>query len=240
MKKFELTYKPFGQSAILIEWPPEIKLEILHDINTFSNQITTNNIESIVEINSIYSSLLIIYNNNIHSFDKLKTTLMFVYESLQSTTNFEARTWEIPVCYSDEFGPDLDLLSAHSKLAKETIISMHSKTKYAVYGIGFLPGFLYLGGLDKQLQFKRRNNPRLKIPKGSVAIGGSQTGIYPQESPGGWNIIGKTPIQLFDVTKNPPSSIKSGDFIQFKSISKNTFKELELKNGLTFLKLNDD
>jgi KipI family sensor histidine kinase inhibitor len=237
LKKFKLTYKPFGKSAILIEWPSEIKLEILQNINIFSNKINDSKIKSIIEINCVYTSLLVIYDYKTQNFKVLKTALMLVYENLQSNTKFESKTWEIPVCYADEFGLDLDVLSSNSTLTKEAIISMHSITKYTVYGIGFLPGFLYLGGLDKQLQFKRRNNPRLKIPKGSVAIGGSQTGIYPQESPGGWNIIGKTPLKLFDITKNPPSPIKSGDFIQFKSISKNTFKELELKNDLTFLNI---
>jgi inhibitor of KinA len=235
LKKFQLTYKPFGKSAILIEWPSEIKLEILQNINIFSNKINDSKIKSIIEVNYVYASLLVIYDYKIQNFNDLKTALMLVYENLQSNTKFESKTWEIPVCYSDEFGLDLDYLSTNLNLTKEVTISLHSKTKYTVYGIGFLPGFLYLGGLDKQLQLKRRANPRLKIPKGSVAIGDSQTGIYPQESPGGWHIIGKTPLKLFDVTKNPPSPIKSCDFIQFKSISKNAFKELELKNDLTFL-----
>lgn len=240
MKKFELTYKPFGASAILIEWPSEISFEILQNVKIFSAQIQQNNIKSIVELNFVYNSLLVQYDNNTINYTKLKDGLKVIYKNIKTTTNFKSTIWEIPVCYTPKFGIDLDFLSANLKLSKEAIIELHSTTTYAVYGIGFLPGFLYLGGLPKQLHCKRRETPRLTIAEGAVAIGGSQTGIYPQESPGGWHIIGLTPLKLFDVSTNPPCTIQTGDFIKFKSISLKTFEELKSKKEGILLKLEND
>ena len=142
------------------------------------------------------------------------------------------------------FGVDLEVISKEKGLTKEQIITLHSASVYTVYFIGFLPGFLYLGGLNEKLHIPRKSTPRLQIKKGSVAIGGNQTGVYPNESPGGWNIIGNTPISFFDVSKDKPCFAKAGDGIVFHSISvkehadimtlmhQNTFKlESEVMSG---------
>lgn len=229
MGNYQLTYKPFGESAILIEWPQIISKEILNDIRAFVAKIESENSENILELNFIYCSLLIIYNSKNNCFNEIKNALISLYDN-ESVVPFKSKKtlWNIPVCYDEKFGIDLAYLSSEKKLAVEKIISLHCSVDYTVYGIGFLPGFLYLGGLSEKLYFPRRNSPRLTVPKGAVAIGGNQTGIYPQSSPGGWHIIGNTPISLFDVKKETPCLITPGDEIRFKAITKEEYEVIKI------------
>jgi len=236
---FKLTYKPFGESAILIEWPQNISIDILDDIRNFSFKINNQNIKYILEVNFVYSSLLVIYNYNKINYINLKKELQFLYnQRLASKNNLKTTIWEIPVCYDIEFGIDLPFLSLQKKISIEEIISTHSSSLYTVFGIGFLPGFLYLGGLSKKLHFKRRDIPRLEVPKGAIAIGGKQTGIYPKISPGGWHIIGKTPISIFEINREKPCLVIPGDKVKFNPISKGEFKsiKLEIEAGIYKLK----
>ena len=129
--------------------------------------------------------------------------------------------------YDLKFGIDLEEMALKSKLSIDEIRSRHAAKTYTVFFLGFLPGFLYLGGLHSDLFFDRKPTPRLKVPRGAVAIGGKQTGVYPCSSPGGWNLLGKTPIQFFDSTKKQPCFAKAGDQIKFKPISLAKFYQLE-------------
>ncbi len=223
MSNYLLTYKPFGDSAVLIEWPQSISIEILNDIRQFTTEIEKDNNEGILDINYVYSSLLIIYDIKIYSFEKIVSFLKLVYKSTFFSIMTPKNIWQIPVCYDVDFGIDLAILASEKKLLTEEIISLHTSSCYTVYGIGFLPGFLYLGGLTEKLHFPRRNTPRLVVPKGAVAIGGNQTGIYPQNSPGGWHIIGNSPVSLFDVNKVIPCKIVPGDEIKFEAITKEAY-----------------
>lgn len=151
------------------------------------------------------------------------------YTSLPKCFNSEdlkPQTWEIPVCYGGKFGKDLDQLCKEKAISKENLIQIHSQSEYVLEFYGFLPGFMYLSGLHPDLISARKRIPDRKIDAGSVAIGGKQTGIYPLESPGGWHIIGKTPIQIFDKGQNPPVNPQPGDFIRFYPISEEEFDEL--------------
>lgn len=229
MGNYQLTYKPFGESAILIEWPQIISKKILNDIRIFVAKIESENSENILELNFIYCSLLIIYNSKNNCFNEIKNSLISLYDNeVIVPAKSEKILWHIPVCYDEKFGIDLIYLSSEKKISVEKIISLHSSVDYTVYGIGFLPGFLYLGGLSDKLYFPRRNSPRLNVPKGAVAIGGNQTGIYPQSSPGGWHIIGNTPISLFDVKKETPCVITPGDEIRFKKITKEEYEVIKI------------
>ena len=228
MEKFKVTYKPFGNSAILIEWPSIISKDIINDIHLFSLKIEKHAIKHILDVNYVYNSLLVIYNSNKIDFPNLKENLKQLYnEAYLVVPKVSKSLWEIPVCYAEEYGVDLALLSSSKNMSIAQIIVLHSSTNYLVYGIGFLPGFLYLGGLPEKLQYPRKNTPRLEVPKGSVAIGGNQTGIYPRTSPGGWQIIGRTPILLFNVEKENPCAIMPNDEIRFKAISKEEFIHIE-------------
>jgi inhibitor of KinA len=132
---------------------------------------------------------------------------------------------EIPVCYDAAYAPDIELISARNKIPVDEIIKIHTRTVYTVYMIGFLPGFPYMGRLDPGIRFPRKEKPRLNVPAGSVGIAGIQTGIYPQDSPGGWQIIGRTPVALFRKEDSPPVILQPGDRVQFYPISKKQFEE---------------
>jgi inhibitor of KinA len=137
------------------------------------------------------------------------------------------RSVEIPVCYGGEFGPDLARVAAQAKLSPEEVIKRHSKASYLVYLIGFAPGFPYLGGLPRELATPRHAKPRMEVPAGSVGIAGEQTGIYPQVTPGGWNLIGATPVRLFRPADNPPVHLQAGDEVKFKPITVEEFAKLK-------------
>jgi KipI family sensor histidine kinase inhibitor len=134
---------------------------------------------------------------------------------------------EIPVCYDSEFALDLDRVADHTKLSAGEVIDLHSTAEYRVACIGFVPGFPFLTGLAKKLATPRRDTPRTEIPPGSVGIGGGQTGIYPLRSPGGWNLIGRTPLKLFAPTKNPPALLRAGDRVRFRAITREEFESLK-------------
>jgi len=135
----------------------------------------------------------------------------------------DPRLTEIPVCYDAEFGFDLDRVAEHTKLSQREIVDLHSTHEYRVACIGFVPGFTFLAGLPTNLATPRRDVPRKEIPPGSVGIGGAQTGIYPLRSPGGWNLIGRTPLKLFDPTKDPPTLLCPGDRVRFRAITREEF-----------------
>lgn len=225
---FNPTYKRFGERAILIEWPAIIDEAILKDIISFKATIERNNIKEIIEIKLAYNSLLIIYNSICIKYENCVKKLKSYYFLEDFKHDIVSNTWKIPVCYDTLFGIDLDAISKEKKLSKEVIIKKHSQAIYTVFFIGFLPGFLYLGGLDNSLEIPRKSNPRLQIKKGSVAIGGSQTGVYPNESPGGWNIIGNTPLEFFNPKINPPCFAKAGDKIKFKPITLNEYNDIKV------------
>jgi len=227
LNQFELKYKPFGDRSILIEWPKKIDENILKDVINFKNWIKNDNVKCIVEINSSFNSLLVVYeytiNNFYDAFSKLKA-LYLLKDSQKKGTN---KLWKIPVCYHDNFASDILIFSKEKKLSKAEIIMLHYSQIYTVYFIGFLPGFLYLGGLDKRLHIPRKSTPNLTVKKGSVAIGGEQTGIYPQDSPGGWYIIGNSPVNFFDINKTRPCFASSGDKLQFVPIDLKAYQDIK-------------
>ena len=135
--------------------------------------------------------------------------------------------YEIPTLYGGEYGPDIDFVAENAKLSKEEVIKIHSGTDYLVYMMGFMPGFTYLGGLDERIATPRLKSPRLKIEPGSVGIAANQTGMYPLESPGGWQLIGRTPLKLFDDTKEPPVFIQAGDYIRYVSIDQKEYDRIK-------------
>jgi inhibitor of KinA len=136
----------------------------------------------------------------------------------------ETRRMEIPVCYDAEFALDLDDVARHAGISAQDVAGLHSGAEYRVHCIGFTPGFPFLSGLPKKLATPRRSTPRKEIPAGSVAVAGQQTGIYPVKSPGGWNVIGRTPLRLFDAQQNPPALLRAGDRVRFRAITHQEFE----------------
>lgn len=234
MKQFELIYKPYGEHSILVEWPAIIDENILQDVLQFKNSLLNIYIKEKVYIKSAYNSILVSYQFTIRNiYDKI-SELKCYYSSRENIIKSTFRLWRIPVCYDTDFGIDLDVISEEIGLTKNEIIQLHSDVDYTVYFIGFLPGFLYLGGLNEKLHFPRKKTPRLHIEKGAVAIGGKQTGVYPNVSPGGWNIIGNSPINFFDVSKEIPCFAKAGDKVRFYSVSKREYHDINvlIKGGV--------
>lgn len=227
MGKYDVKIKPFGSQALLIEWPALVSEQVLEDIQTFSLHLKAHSLFTDCEYIPSYNSLTLVFRQSI-SYSKIEKTIQAAYadKSTNLSISRKFRTWEIPVCYDTEFGIDLKDMQDKLRLSIEDIIKMHTSAQYTVYAIGFLPGFLYLGGLSPEIQVPRKTIPRLSIHKGDVGIAGQQTGVYPQDSPGGWNIIGNTPIDMFDAKTSPPTPVQAGDFIQFIPIDKEEHQHL--------------
>lgn len=224
MADYDLTYKAYGKQAILIEWPARIDASILQDILSFQKVLKNQKIaDSIVA----YHSLTLVLKQPVKNFQAWVEQLTTLYASRQQSPITRKKIWQIPVCYDALFGLDLDPMSKQIGMTASQIIAMHSSQEYLVYFIGFQPGFLYLGGLPETLHLPRKETPRLRVAPGSVAIGGGQTGIYPQRSAGGWHIIGRTPISLFDAKKSRLCFATSGDFLRFNPIDQTTFYEIQ-------------
>ncbi len=222
-----LSYKPFGEQAILIEWAQYIDDQILEDLLRFKERIQKERTHFIADFIIGYHSLTLKYKTPILNYATEVETLKSIYKKDAASKKKLRFLWEIPVCYDLKFGIDLEEMALKSKVSIDEIRSRHAAKTYTVFFLGFLPGFLYLGGLHSDLYFDRKPTPRLKVPKGAVAIGGKQTGVYPCSSPGGWNLIGKTPIHFFDVSQQQPCFTTAGDQIKFIPISLDEFYQLE-------------
>ena len=233
MKKEFPEVKVIGERAVLVEFEPEISEKLLEKILFYKKSIEEYYIKVNVEVINTYNSLLIYYISNIENI----YNEVLAIEQLLSTPNITKKVnsilFHIPVCYDFEFGLDLEYLASQKECSVEEVIVLHTRPVYTVYFIGFLPGFLYLGGLDKKLHTSRKEQPRMKVEKGAVGIGENQTGIYPKSSPGGWQIIGNSPVDFFDRNIQPPCEIFAGDKVKFYSISRKRFDEIkdEINSG---------
>lgn len=208
---------------------PEVNSRISAFVKTF--EYIAKDIAGVLEVLPTYCSVSIYFDEAICQISLLKDLAQKALqksEEEKTESTDSARTITIPVCYEDqEFAPDLEKVALHAKLSKEEVIKLHSSSDYLIYMMGFLPGFPYLGGMNPRLETPRLETPRTKIPAGSVAIGGAQTGLYPVESPGGWNIIGRTPLRLFDVERKPFFLYEAGDKIRFLPITREEFENFD-------------
>jgi inhibitor of KinA len=234
---------PLGDSALVVrvrEQFEDAPDETLDEVLRVFQLLQRAAIPDVIELAPAYTSVAVFFDpiavirssgaNGV--FDELATRIRKAVTpaSRRHRRRTGARTTrltEIPVCYDAEFGVDLDHVAEHTKLSEREIIDLHSAGEYRVACIGFVPGFTFLAGLPKNLATPRRDVPRKEIPAGSVGIGGAQTGIYPLRSPGGWNLIGRTPLQLFDPTKDPPTLLCPGDHVRFRAITREQFESLK-------------
>lgn len=219
--------KPFGDRAIELSWPQKIELKTLYNIHSVSKKINEHYHDAPVQLVPAYASLLVRFNYPIDLKAELDCLRNIVVSNTGDFKKIRHR-WHIPVCYDDSFAWDVEVICKRHGIDKTTLIDLHTGTDYPIYFFGFLPGFFYLGDLDKRLHCPRKETPRLQVPKGSVGIGGMQTGVYPQDSPGGWQIIGRTPITLFDVNKTIPVFAEVGDVIRFYPIHLEEYKAIEI------------
>lgn len=213
-----------GDRGLLLEFGNEISREINEKVRRMALAIQTEVIEGIIETVPTYRSLLIIYNPTTLPIKDLKERLEQIEEGLQQTPLPESKLIRIPVVYGGIYGPDLEGVAKYLQISPEEVIRLHCSQPYLIYMIGFMPGFPYMGELPQGLDVPRLKTPRIIVPKGSVAIAQRQTGIYSMESPGGWQILGRTPIELFDPGKDPPALLQMGDYVQFYPIIEKEFE----------------
>jgi inhibitor of KinA len=226
------TIFPLGDAAVTIDFGNTIDEAINKHVLSLFHLLKTNFMPGIIELVPAYSSLTIYYdmltvkkNNPQHSsaHDAMKEKIA---EKLQEPIEEQASLSlliKVPVCYDKVFAPDTDELIATKNITVDELIRLHTSKTYSVYMLGFLPGFTYMGKLDDEIAMPRKINPRQHVEAGSVGIAGHQTGIYPLPSPGGWQIIGRTPMKLFDANRDELTPLKPGDQVQFYSISKDEF-----------------
>lgn len=221
---------PLGDSAVVIRLGEGMDAKTSAAVPDVVRELERDPLVGMSDVFPAYSSVAVFFRQPRESFAQvereIEARVQRVLDSGGSAIPAVARTVEIPVCYGGEFGPDLAEVARHSGLAPELVVAAHCEGDYLVHAIGFLPGFPYLGGLPARLATPRRSAPRVEVPAGALGIGGSQTGIYPIASPGGWNLIGRTPRHLFDVKRAEPALLKAGDRVTFREISADVFTRM--------------
>lgn len=218
--------KLFGDNAFLITWSDEISEHNHLQVTTMNEVIKNRFKDLILETTPAFQSLAVFFKEGANLSHLIESINHLLNEN-EVQLNAPQQKVHIPVCYDSSFGLDLDSLSDLHNLSIESIIAHHTKPVYSVQFIGFLPGFPYLEGLNPLIASPRKEKPRKIVKAGSVGIAGNQTGVYPMDSPGGWNIIGRSPISFFDVQNSSPSLLKAGDRLVFEPISKSEYIELK-------------
>jgi len=221
----ETLFLLMGDRGLLLEFGDEISAEVNEKVRKMALAIRGETLEGIIEVIPTYRSLLVLYNPLIIPLEDLKRRLKHLEEGLKEISFPDPTLTRIPVLYDETFGPDLRKVAEYLHITPEEVIRLHCSKPYFIYMIGFMPGFPYMGELPDALIAPRLKTPRLSVPAGSVAIAQKQTGIYPVESPGGWQILGRTPVKLFNPEKEPPALLRMGDLVQFYPISEKEFHE---------------
>ncbi|MGM0634915.1 MAG: 5-oxoprolinase subunit PxpB [Bacteroidota bacterium] len=243
----DIKFSYFNEQAILLEFKPEINSEQLFKILDLKEFLEKECAKDSLEIRNTYHSLLIQFfdfplaiDEKIAEVKKLVKSWFNENNSIKNSKK-KSQLHTLPVCYEPEFGLDLEFLAKEKKCSVQEIVDLHTQIPYLIYFLGFIPGFLYLGGLDEKLFHSRKATPRPKVAAGSVGIGEQQTGIYPSESPGGWQLLGDCPVPLFEAENNPPSQFLAGDFIQFESVDLETYQSIQaaIEKGKYTIKTTD-
>lgn len=229
----QVRFSPLGEDALVMQFGTTIQLEIHQRILLWKEAIEAAALPGVTEVVPAYTTLTVFFLPESipatqNPYTRLKEGILQLAPH-SATTQERQVIKEIPVCYEEPYALDLNFVAKHNGLSTQEVIRIHTSQDYPVYFLGFSPGFPFLGGMSEQIATPRHATPRTKIPAGSVGIAGAQTGIYPLASPGGWQIIGRTPYQLFDHKRQPPTLLQPGDIIRFKAISSQEFQALEGK-----------
>ena len=222
------TISPVGDCAISIDFGQVIDPKINRHIRQIIEQIKDLQLDGVIELVPTYCALLVQYDAMVYSYSDICRILEpTLQESVTDSANELVTIVEIPTVYGGEFGPDLGFVASYNHLSEAEVVSIHSGTDYLVYMLGFIPGFTYLGGMDPRIATPRLSSPRTLIPAGSVGIAGEQTGTYPSDSPGGWQIIGRTPVTMYDMSKEQAALLQAGDYVRYVSIDENEFHRVK-------------
>ena len=218
------SFSSLGDQAIVIEVATEINEEAQKRIRMISLLLEQQAPEWMVEFIPAFTTVSVFYNPLQADYQKVETDLRELLLQAPIENEAASRTIEIPVCYGGKFGPDLEFVAKHNGLTTQEVVRIHSSGTYSVYMIGFAPGFPFVGGMSERIAAPRRDSPRLSIPERSVGIAGIQTGVYPIATPGGWQLIGRTPLRLFRPEKDVPSLLRAGDQIIFREITESDYQ----------------
>lgn len=224
----QVLYYPLGDSAIVMELGQSISESIRRHIVAIGSFLDEYSFEGFIEYVPAFTSVTVFYDPLVTDYETVQALFVeMLAEIAGEVDDVESVIVDIPVLYGGPQGPDLSFVAAHTGLSEVEVVTLHSAAEYIVYMIGFAPGFPYLGGLNEKIASPRKEIPAIKIPAGSIGIAGIQTGIYPIETPGGWQIIGQTPLKLFDAERNPPALIKAGNRLRFVAITEDEFDEIK-------------
>ncbi len=224
-KEFEIRLA--GDCAVSLVFGDEISEQVNNRVSSLRKIIESDALNGITGCIPTYRALLIRYNPLALRYADLVAYLEDCAHRMEGGTASSAMVYVIPVYYGDAYGPDLENVMSVNGLTGAEVIDIHTSADYRIYMLGFTPGFPYLGGMDERIATPRLKQPRTKISAGSVGIAGSQTGIYPIDSPGGWQIIGRTPLKLFDMTSKSPFLLEAGNYIRFKTVDLQTYEDIE-------------
>ncbi|MDQ6623813.1 MAG: 5-oxoprolinase subunit PxpB [Verrucomicrobiota bacterium] len=222
---------PLGDSALLLRFPKTVTIDKLLEME---RRLAVAKLPGVIELAPAYETLAVFYDPVAVTTDEDASAFEILSRKIVELLNVPGsapsarrmKLVEIPVCYGGAFGPDLEELAKHARLSAEEVIRRHCGARYRVSCLGFTPGFPYLSGLPNELSMPRRASPRQQVPAGAVAIGGNQTGVYPIASPGGWNLIGRTPLALFSASNDPPALLQAGDEVRFRPIDRAEYDSL--------------
>ncbi|MCI9158542.1 MAG: 5-oxoprolinase subunit PxpB [Lawsonibacter sp.] len=215
-----------GDTSVCVEFGNEISEPINAQIRAFNIALSNSSIPGIVETVPTYRSLMVHYDPEVIRCAPLMDELKGLLSQLDKIVIPPSEVLEIPVLYGGEMGPDLPFVAEHAGKTEEEVIKIHTSTEYLIYMLGFTPGFTYLGGMSDEIATPRLKTPRVKIPAGAVGIAGSQTGVYPIESPGGWQLIGRTPVRMYDSGRETPILPQAGQYIKFYAIDQAEYDKI--------------
>ncbi len=215
-----------SDSSLLVQFGDVVAPEFHERVLALFRSLLTERDARIRNLHPAYASLLIDFDPLHMTHDELSERVRRLSDMKPRANDVTERLVTIQVCYDAEFGLDLADVAAYHSISIEEVVRLHTSVTYLVYFLGFSPGFAYLGGLAEKLQTPRLATPRTSVPAGSVGIAGNQTGVYPLDSPGGWRIIGRTPLTMFDKSATPPSRLQTGDRVQFTAVPRSSFDEM--------------
>ncbi len=222
----EVRFLLSGDTALTVEFGDAISEAVNARVRAFHIALEQSGIPGIVETVPAYRSLMVYYDPGVILHDALVRELEGLLDRMDSISIPPSEVLEIPVLYGGEAGPDLGFVAQHAGKTEEEVVRIHTSVEYLIYMLGFTPGFTYLGGMSEEIAAPRMETPRLNIPAGSVGIAGTQTGVYPIDSPGGWRLIGRTPARLYDPGRAVPILPKAGDYIRFRAIDQEEYDRI--------------
>ncbi|MGY0692124.1 5-oxoprolinase subunit PxpB [Virgibacillus sp. FSP13] len=222
----DFVIKPVGDNAIIVQFAENVSPKLNAKIKAFCREIDNTLTEYLMELVPAFDSVTIYYHVHRITYKEICERVLRVASNIQLDVGVSSQLVHVPVLYGAEYGPDLERVAKFNQLSVEDVIEIHQNNDYLVYMLGFLPGFPYLGGMDRKIATPRLDQPRQSVFAGAVGIAHEQTGVYPMASPGGWNIIGKTPLTLFDQV-NQEFLLQAGNYVRFYEVSQEAFAEIE-------------